>query len=139
MIHCLGPVYGLDEPSSDLLASCYRCALEVAEHHLMESVVFPAISTGAFGYPVQDAARVAIGAVASPATQTLHHVRVEYGDPRRGRERRYMHQTQDRYGTADAPVIVLSGAPTHGLGKAPIGTRDTRALSNYVSPLTALR
>jgi O-acetyl-ADP-ribose deacetylase (regulator of RNase III) len=75
VIHCLGPVYGLDEPSSDLLASCYRCALEVAEHHLMESVAFPAISTGAFGYPVQDAARVAIGAVAAAAPQ-LSHIRL---------------------------------------------------------------
>lgn len=67
VIHCLGPVYGLDEPSADLLASCYHCALQTADHHLMESVAFPAISTGAFGYPVQDAARVALGAVVAAA------------------------------------------------------------------------
>jgi O-acetyl-ADP-ribose deacetylase (regulator of RNase III) len=60
VIHCLGPVYGRDEPSDGLLASCYRNALELAECNAIGSVAFPAISTGAFGYPVEAAARVAI-------------------------------------------------------------------------------
>lgn len=59
IIHCLGPVYGRDEPSNELLANCYKNALQLAEEHQIKRIAFPAISTGAFGYPVQDAARVA--------------------------------------------------------------------------------
>ncbi|MDZ7696369.1 MAG: macro domain-containing protein [Deltaproteobacteria bacterium] len=59
VIHCLGPVYGVDKPEDELLANCYRNALELAEKHEIESIAFPAISAGAFGYPVQDAAEVA--------------------------------------------------------------------------------
>jgi O-acetyl-ADP-ribose deacetylase len=59
VIHCLGPIYGQDEPAEDLLASCYREALRLAEQDGLPSVAFPAISTGAFGYPMEAAARVA--------------------------------------------------------------------------------
>lgn len=59
VIHCLGPVYGKDEPAADLLAECYRNSLRVAEENEIESLAFPAISTGAFGYPTQEAAKVA--------------------------------------------------------------------------------
>ncbi len=59
VIHCLGPVYGRDEPSEQLLAECYRNALKLAEEKQLSSVAFPAISTGAFGYPMKDAATVA--------------------------------------------------------------------------------
>lgn len=59
VIHCLGPVYGVDEPADELLASSYRSALELAEQNQIRSVAFPAISTGAFGYPMEPAARVA--------------------------------------------------------------------------------
>jgi len=58
VIHCLGPVYGKDEPSDLLLADCYRNALQLAEQYKIQSIAFPAISTGAFGYPVDEAARV---------------------------------------------------------------------------------
>lgn len=60
VIHCLGPVYGRDEPAEDLLASCYRRALELADREGISSVAFPALSTGAFGYPMEEAARVAL-------------------------------------------------------------------------------
>lgn len=63
VIHCLGPVYGRDEPADRLLADCYRNALHLAEEHGLESVAFPAISTGAFGYPIREAAEVALRAV----------------------------------------------------------------------------
>jgi O-acetyl-ADP-ribose deacetylase (regulator of RNase III) len=63
VIHCLGPVYGVDEPSAELLASCYRSALHLAEEHHAESIAFPAISTGVFGYPLESAARTAIETV----------------------------------------------------------------------------
>ena len=60
VIHCLGPVYGADKPEKDLLAKCYRNALKLAEEHRIDSIAFPAISTGAFGYPLQKAAETAL-------------------------------------------------------------------------------
>ena len=63
VIHCLGPVYGVDEPAEELLAACYRNALELADKHDLASVAFPAISAGAFGYPPEEAARVALDTV----------------------------------------------------------------------------
>lgn len=63
VLHALGPVYGRDEPADALLASCYRRALELAREHELTSVGFPAISTGVFGYPVADAAEVALRTV----------------------------------------------------------------------------
>jgi O-acetyl-ADP-ribose deacetylase len=63
VIHCLGPVYGMDEPADALLAACYRNALILAEAHGITSVAFPAISAGAFGYPPAEAARVALATV----------------------------------------------------------------------------
>jgi O-acetyl-ADP-ribose deacetylase len=59
VIHCLGPVYGVDKPEDELLANCYRNALQIAEENKIESIAFPAISAGMFGYPMQDAAEVA--------------------------------------------------------------------------------
>jgi O-acetyl-ADP-ribose deacetylase len=67
VIHCLGPVYGLDEPADELLASCYRGALELADERGLASVAFPAISTGAFGYPMERGAEVALREVLSSA------------------------------------------------------------------------
>ena len=67
VIHCLGPVYGRDKPEDELLARCYRNALELAEENGLESVAFPALSTGAFGYPVRDAAEVALRTVMGEA------------------------------------------------------------------------
>ncbi len=63
IIHCLGPVYGVDEPSDRLLADCYKNALALAEKHGVRSIAFPALSTGVFGYPMEAAARVAVAAV----------------------------------------------------------------------------
>ncbi len=63
VIHCLGPVYGRDRPEEPLLADCYRHALEIAEQHGLSSIAFPALSAGAFGYPLEEAARVALTTV----------------------------------------------------------------------------
>ncbi len=60
VIHCLGPVYGRDEPSDKLLADCYARALELADQNSLRSVAFPAISSGAFGYPLKEAAHIAV-------------------------------------------------------------------------------
>lgn len=63
IIHCLGPVYGEDEPAEPLLAECYRNALMLADKHRLTSIAFPAISAGAFGYPLEEAAAVAVKTV----------------------------------------------------------------------------
>lgn len=67
VIHCVGPRYGQDEPAEELLKHCYRNALRIAEEkagrHVDVSVAFPAISSGAFGYPLPLAARAALEAV----------------------------------------------------------------------------
>jgi O-acetyl-ADP-ribose deacetylase len=83
VIHCLGPVYGRDEPAAELLASCYREALRIAEEEGLRSVAFPSISTGAFGYPLAAAARVALETVilAAPSLRSVDRVRfVLYDD-----------------------------------------------------------
>jgi O-acetyl-ADP-ribose deacetylase len=78
VIHCLGPVYGRDEPSDELLAACYRNALELADRHGAESIAFPAISTGAFGYPLEPAARIALTTIRDtlPALSSVKHIRL---------------------------------------------------------------
>lgn len=63
VVHCLGPVYGVDQPADKLLADCYRNALRLAEEKGIDSIAFPAISTGAFGYPLEEAAAVAATAI----------------------------------------------------------------------------
>ncbi len=73
VIHCLGPVYGIDKPEDKILAGCYRSALRLAEEHKIDSIGFPAISTGAFGYPMEDAAEVAFRTVVDMIPK-LHHV-----------------------------------------------------------------
>jgi O-acetyl-ADP-ribose deacetylase (regulator of RNase III) len=64
VIHTVGPVWkGGDHGESDLLASCYRNSLRLAADRGLESVSFPSISTGAYGYPVDQAAAVALVSV----------------------------------------------------------------------------
>ena len=77
VIHCLGPVYGLDEPADELLAQCYQQALELGEKHGLRSIAFPSISTGAFGYPMADAAQVAMKTItaAAPKLENVRFVR----------------------------------------------------------------
>lgn len=84
VIHCLGPVFGRDEPGDELLAGCYRQALALAEQYGLASVAFAALSTGAFGYPMDRAAGVAIEAVAAeaPNLSAVRRVRfVLWGQP----------------------------------------------------------
>jgi O-acetyl-ADP-ribose deacetylase (regulator of RNase III) len=63
VIHCLGPVYGIDKPENELLSKCYRNAINLAEENEIESIAFPAISTGAFGYPIEEAADIAFSTI----------------------------------------------------------------------------
>ncbi len=59
VIHVLGPVYGVDRPEDRLLARCYRNALSLVGERGAGSVAIPAISTGAFGYPMEGATEIA--------------------------------------------------------------------------------
>lgn len=63
VIHVLGPVYGRDKPEDELLSNCYRNALKLADSYAIDSIAFPSISTGVFGYPMQEAAEVAFRTV----------------------------------------------------------------------------
>lgn len=63
VIHCLGPVYGVNHPEAELLANCYRNALQLADSYEIDSIAFPAISTGIFGYPLEEATRVAMDTI----------------------------------------------------------------------------
>lgn len=74
VIHALGPVYGEDEPADELLASCYRNSLRLADENGLSSIAFPAISTGVFGYPLEDASGVALGSV-TEAAGSLSNIR----------------------------------------------------------------
>lgn len=69
VIHCLGPIYGVDEPADGLLADCYRNGLDLAEEEGLTGVGFPAISTGAFGYPMEAAAEVAFRTIRDHAAR----------------------------------------------------------------------
>ena len=64
VIHTVGPVWhGGDGYEDELLAECYRNSLALATQHALASIVFPAISTGIYGYPKERAARVALGEI----------------------------------------------------------------------------
>jgi len=60
VIHAVGPVYDGTSRSAELLGSAVRAALQVADEHGLKSVALPAISTGIFGYPLEEAARVTL-------------------------------------------------------------------------------
>jgi O-acetyl-ADP-ribose deacetylase len=74
VIHTVGPVYGAVRDPETLLARCHASALAVADELGATSVAFPAISTGAYGYPLDEAAEVAVGSVRT-ATTDVEEVR----------------------------------------------------------------
>ena len=69
VIHTVGPVYSAIEDRSETLASCYRSSLQVADQLGARTVAFPAISAGIYRWPIDDAARIAVGTVKSSDTQ----------------------------------------------------------------------
>lgn len=69
VIHTVGPVYAKSEDRSHLLASCHAESLRVADELGAHSVAFPAISTGIYGYPLREAAPVALRAVRTAPTK----------------------------------------------------------------------
>ena len=73
VIHTVGPVYrGGEQREERLLASCYRETVRLSEEHSIKSVAFPAISTGAYGYPMREAAHIAVGTALDELANTTH-------------------------------------------------------------------
>jgi O-acetyl-ADP-ribose deacetylase (regulator of RNase III) len=84
VIHTVGPIYRGDQQrggksqDAETLASCYQESIRLADDHAITSIAFPSISTGAYGYPIHEAAAVALKAVveALPATTHVQLVRM---------------------------------------------------------------
>ena len=79
VIHTVGPVYrGGDNNEHELLASCYRESIRIAEAQQIKSLSFPAISTGAYGYPMHEAARIAVTVVLDSLESAKNLERVRF-------------------------------------------------------------
>jgi O-acetyl-ADP-ribose deacetylase (regulator of RNase III) len=75
VIHTVGPVYAKSEDRSAVLASAYRESLRVAEELGAGRVAFPAVSAGVYGWPLDDAARIAVSTVREHEPQSVREVR----------------------------------------------------------------
>ncbi|MDT7840127.1 O-acetyl-ADP-ribose deacetylase (regulator of RNase III) [Streptomyces sp. TLI_55] len=80
VIHTVGPVFSASEDRSDLLASCYRESLKVADELGARTVAFPAISTGVYRWPMDDAARIAVETVRAARTSVTEVRFVLFGE-----------------------------------------------------------
>jgi len=80
VIHTVGPVWSANQDRSHLLASCFSRSLEVADEIGATTVAFPAISCGIYGYPVEEAAPIAIRTVQAADTQVEEVRFVLFGD-----------------------------------------------------------
>ncbi len=78
VIHTVGPIHGRGDRSQ--LVSCYRRCLEVADELAARSVAFPLVSAGVYGWPLDDAARVAVEALRSTPTAVERAVLVAFGE-----------------------------------------------------------
>ena len=81
VIHTVGPVWSPTEDRSALLASCYRESLRIADDLGARTVAFPAVSTGVYGWPMDDGARIALGTVRSTPTEVEEVRFVLFDDP----------------------------------------------------------
>lgn len=84
VIHTVGPIWGQhDGREAELLAACYRNSLALAAAHDLRTITFPAISTGAYGYPPNEAARVCSEAIGDflAADERIEEVRLVFFSP----------------------------------------------------------
>ena len=85
VIHTVGPVWeGGGYGEADVLASCYRRSLEVADELRARSIAFPAIATGVYGFPPEQAAQVAVASILSSPTAVELVRLVAFDEPARG-------------------------------------------------------
>lgn len=99
VIHALGPVYWDEDEPAKLLAACYRNALDLAEKEGLTSIAFPALSTGAFGYPMEAAADVAFATVIAKSKdlKSVKKIRwVLFSDADLAVHRRFLDQLWDQ-------------------------------------------
>jgi O-acetyl-ADP-ribose deacetylase (regulator of RNase III) len=95
VIHTVGPIYGRDpELEAELLAACYQNSLLLARRHGVTSIAFPAISTGVYGYPKPEAAKIASATIKQilTADQQIEQVRLVFFQPRDARVFREYHE-----------------------------------------------
>jgi O-acetyl-ADP-ribose deacetylase len=79
VIHTVGPVYGGGERGeAETLASCHRESVRLADEHGLTSLAFPAISTGAYGYPVDEAALIALSATLEALASAKHATKCRF-------------------------------------------------------------
>lgn len=79
VIHTVGPIYrGGGSGEAEKLASCHRESIRLADKHKLNSLSFPAISTGAYGYPIAEAASVAISATIDALSAATHVIKVRF-------------------------------------------------------------
>jgi len=81
VIHTVGPIYGrCNGEEARLLARCYENSIALAAEHALETIAFPAISTGVYGYPMEEAREVALAAVARALARwtAIREVRLVY-------------------------------------------------------------
>jgi O-acetyl-ADP-ribose deacetylase (regulator of RNase III) len=122
VIHTVGPVYSRSEDRSELLASCYRESLRVAEELGARAVAFPAISAGAYGWPLDDAARIAVGTVRTT--------------PAKVAEVRFVLFTDDVYAAFEhalgAPIVEREDTTDGVLVVARLPRREIRRFAPYL-------
>ena len=85
VIHTVGPIYGQHGGrEAELLAACYRNSLALAKKHALSSIAFPAISTGIYGYPQEEAARISSASIKEflASDETLREVHLVFFSPR---------------------------------------------------------
>ena len=78
VVHCAGPVYSQQPHVPQQLAACYRNALALAEDKKAASIAFPAISTGIYGYPLEEAGAIAVQTVGAHARDAISLERVRF-------------------------------------------------------------
>ena len=95
VIHTVGPVYGREpDRESELLAACYQNSLLLARQHAVSSIAFPSISTGAYGYPKAEAAKISSATIKQflSADQQIQQVRLVFFQERDARVFREHHE-----------------------------------------------
>ena len=106
VIHTVGPIYrDGNHAEAEKLASCHRESIRLADEKGLESVAFPAISTGAYGYPLEEAARVAITAVAKSLAEARNVKAVRFVLFDGASSKVYMHAAENLANTFPAYKI----------------------------------